>query len=209
MIDQDIKVDRRIQRTRQLLRDALMALVVARNDYNSIAIQDITDQANVSRTTFYLHFRDKDELLFTSLEEIYDELVATYTPQTRDDVIKSMSGSFEFADFEHVAQYADFYRVMISDHGSAAFVARIQHYLAHFIQRRILDPLLEAGQEYPIPIDFVAHYMAGAEIGIIRWWLETGMKQTPQEMARMQVELCTADIQRLAGLQRGVSVTGL
>ncbi len=60
------KVDRRIQRTRALLRDALMRLII-RKGYDEITIQDITDEANVARTTFYLHFADKDELLLGTM----------------------------------------------------------------------------------------------------------------------------------------------
>jgi AcrR family transcriptional regulator len=67
------KIDRRKARTRQLLRDALMALIVEKG-YEAISIQDIVDRANVARPTFYLHFKDKEELLFTSLVEIYEEL---------------------------------------------------------------------------------------------------------------------------------------
>ena len=59
MTDTPLKRDRRIERTHQLLSKALMDLIIERG-YDSITIQDITDRANVSRTTFYLHFKDKD-----------------------------------------------------------------------------------------------------------------------------------------------------
>ncbi|MBC8171477.1 MAG: helix-turn-helix transcriptional regulator, partial [Anaerolineae bacterium] len=67
------KLDRRKQRTRQLLRDALMALIVAQG-YDTITVQDIADAANVARTTFYLHFKDKDELLFEGMREMYETM---------------------------------------------------------------------------------------------------------------------------------------
>ncbi|MEO8397816.1 MAG: helix-turn-helix domain-containing protein, partial [Chloroflexota bacterium] len=67
------KPDRRIERTRQLLSKALMDLIIERG-YDTITIQDITDRANVSRATFYLHYKDKDELLYQSMTKIYDAL---------------------------------------------------------------------------------------------------------------------------------------
>ena len=59
------KVDRRIQRTRQLLEDALIALILEKG-YDKITVQNIVDQANVGRSTFYSHFLDKDDLMENS-----------------------------------------------------------------------------------------------------------------------------------------------
>lgn len=180
------RVDRRIQRTRQLLRDALMTLVVQRGEWDSIAIQDITDQANVSRTTFYLHFRDKEDLLFTSMQDMYDSLVEAFEPVAVDKAADP-----ETIDFDHVAQYADFYRVMLGPKGSGAFVERVHNYLAGVIIRHVIDPLRPHMTAPPAtPPEMIAHFLAGAEIGAIRWWLATGMQQTPLEMARALNEVC-------------------
>ncbi len=67
------KTDRRVSRTRRQLRNALMALILERG-YNAVTIEDITERADLGRTTFYLHFRDKEELLVESLEEIAADL---------------------------------------------------------------------------------------------------------------------------------------
>jgi len=54
--------DRRVQRTRRLLHKALMSCILEKK-YESITVQEILDRADVGRSTFYVHFRDKDELL--------------------------------------------------------------------------------------------------------------------------------------------------
>ena len=61
--------DRRVARTHKLLRDALHSLT-REKDYDSIAVKEILDHANVGRSAFYMHFRDKDELLASSIHEI-------------------------------------------------------------------------------------------------------------------------------------------
>ncbi len=81
------KIDRRVQRTRQLLRDALMALIVEKG-YDAISVQDITDHANVARPTFYLHYKDKEELLLSSVQEIYDDLAQNHPVVSYEDVPK-------------------------------------------------------------------------------------------------------------------------
>src|SRR5262249_39919028 len=107
------KIDRRIQRTHELLRNALMQLIEERG-YETITIQDITDRANVSRTTFYLHFRDKDDLLFTTMEELYDNLVEQiHIPRLGEGASSDLKVTVDSTDFQHVAEYANFYRVMI------------------------------------------------------------------------------------------------
>ena len=74
------RLDRRVSRTRRQLRDALMALILERG-YNMVTIEDITDRADLGRTTFYLHYRDKDELLIESLEAIAQDLKAQVEQQ--------------------------------------------------------------------------------------------------------------------------------
>src|SRR3990172_2299341 len=61
------KTDRRIQRTREVLQKALIELISERG-YDAITIQDIVDRANVGRTTFYLHYRSKDDLFMSCHE---------------------------------------------------------------------------------------------------------------------------------------------
>src|SRR5688572_21995012 len=62
-----IALDRRVQKTRKLLQDALVELV-AEKGYEAVTIREILDRANVGRSTFYAHFQDKDQLLHSILE---------------------------------------------------------------------------------------------------------------------------------------------
>ena len=183
------KTDRRIQRTRHFLRDALIALVIERG-YDAITIQDITDRANVARTTFYLHYRDKDELLLTSMLEIYQDLLARAQPITGPGDIDA--GTADPADFEHVAQYADFYRAMLGEHGSALFINRVLNFLTGMIHSHVIAPLLDEDEKPArIPPDMIAAAFAGMEVGIMNWWLANDMHHDPAEMARMTYQLTT------------------
>lgn len=185
------KPDRRIERTRLLLRDALMQLIVEKG-YHEITIQDITDRANVSRTTFYLHFKDKEELLFTGMVDLYNDLVKGYASMSREELLQYgvTETCFDPTDFVHVAQHADFYRVMVSEKGDAGFIMRVRQYLASITLQYVLEPLIVPGQTVRIPLDFLAHYTAGAQIGVISWWLENNMPYTPEQMARLMYYCC-------------------
>ena len=175
------RTDRRIVRTRQMLRDALIELIVERG-YDAINIQDITDRANVARTTFYLHFTDKDELLFSSMREIYQDLFHSILEGKNDSNMFPMETA---VDYLHVQKHADFYRIMVGEHGSPVFITRLRHFLAEAMRDYVIQPLLNAGAEAKIPVDVLANLLAGAHIGIIAWWLEQDMPYSPEEMARM------------------------
>src|SRR5215510_3081353 len=73
--------DRRIQKTRKLLHDALGGLIQEK-PYDEIAVQEILDRANVGRSTFYMHFRDKDELLLSSIRDMLGSVDATPLPSS-------------------------------------------------------------------------------------------------------------------------------
>lgn len=177
------KTDRRVQRTVALLRDALMALIQEKG-YDAITVQDIADRANVARTTFYLHFKDKDELLFEGMRAIYDDLIEREMRST-DAQSFSLFDLASPADFEHVAEHADFYRVMLSERGSMAFTIRVLDYLASVCQEGVAEPLEKSGKAARIPTDAIAYIIAGAQIGIMRWWLQNNMQHTPEEMGVM------------------------
>ncbi len=187
MVDAPVKRDRRIARTQQLLSRALMELVVERG-YDTITIQDITDRANVSRATFYLHYRDKDELMFASMEKIYDGLASSHEKEAAFDLSDVREDTpCEAGDFEHVAEYADFYRAMLSKHGSLGFLLRVMSYLTEAFQPAMEQQVGENGAK--VPVDLIAAFFAGAEVGVMKWWLENDLRYTPQEMARMHFML--------------------
>jgi len=187
-------LDRRQRRTRKLLRDALMQLIVEKG-FDSLSVQDIADRADVSRATFYLHFRDKEDLLFNSMRELYDDLAdkVHLFNDPQDVLAQIMVGNhdacLEASDFRHVAEYANFYRVLLSEKGVASFMVQVRHYLAQIFQEQIVDPALVAGNGPRLPPGLVAHAMAGAHISIISWWLEAGTQFTPEQMAQMAYSL--------------------
>src|SRR2546430_13862143 len=73
MFDNDKKVDRRIRRTRDRLGDALLELVKEKG-FDAVTVQEVLDRAQVGRSTFYAHYRDKDDLFFSDLEEFLEAM---------------------------------------------------------------------------------------------------------------------------------------
>ena len=180
----ETKLDRRIVRTRQLLRDALMELILEKG-YDAVKVQDVAERANVGRATFYLHYKGgKEELLLSNLEEIYDELVERIKPLKSEASLSGNHGASRAA-FEHAAEHRDLYLIILRGQGAAAIAQRIREYLADVIQAD-----LEAlDMKSPIPLEIVSHSMAGSLVTLITWWLENDMPHTAVYMAEIYAQL--------------------
>lgn len=182
----EAKLDRRKQRTRRLLRDALLALIVEKG-YDVLNVQDITDRADLRRATFYLHYADKDELLGAVLRAIFDELVQELEPLIKSDALGGKTQVETFAVmYRHIAANRSLYRVILSGQGGAATARGIRQYLAgHMLT--MLGQLPAA--HLKLPLDVLAHYMAGAELSLMTWWLEAGQPYSAEQMAAMTQQL--------------------
>ena len=118
------KNDRRILRTRKLLWEALIALIQEK-EYSEITIQDIADRANVNRVTFYLHYRDKQDLLENSVEVIFNDLTSKITPLTGEKFRLDVPPEGMTLVYRYIAENAKFYRIILGENGIPFLVDRI------------------------------------------------------------------------------------
>jgi AcrR family transcriptional regulator len=173
------KLDRRVQRTRALLRDALLTLIVEKG-YDELRVEDITERANLRRATFYLHYKDKDDLLFTVLTDTFDTLAEHVSAQAQGDVIAGKTKLAAFLPtFQHAEQYHTLYRILLSGQVGAGVARRIRDYLASLLERS----LTESGETLRVPVPVLAQAIAGVELALIQWWLEQDRPYSVEQMA--------------------------
>lgn len=179
------KDDRRIQRTRKALRDALHSLVLDRG-YDDLSVQDITDKANLGRATFYLHYREKDELLEDLLRELSDNFNQRYGGKVRFSDRKIVQTMFEYAE-----NFYDFYRIMMIGKGGVIGIRKLQVIIRE-TYTVFLNSLEESvGGKFAVPRDFLDNFQAGSLMSIVFWWLEQDMPYPPAEMADMVLALAS------------------
>lgn len=186
------KLDRRVRRTRKLLREALMDLVVEQG-YESITVQDIADRADIARTTFYMHYRDKEDLLTNMLDDLFEELIAEVpldgvTLDTMRHNAETTGQSVDSGiDFWFVDQHRAFFKTMLGKNGSAFFV--------HFFRERAKEIIIQflpqmVGDTQPnLPHDFVMSYVTGATMGVYNWWLEQHPELSYEEVDKMHTAM--------------------
>lgn len=182
-------MDPRIIRTRKYLRSALIELV-ANGSFNSITIQAITEHASLNRATFYLHYKDKNELLM----DVLDDLIGKSIPLPGDhspDVHKPI-----MATLIHVSEYREFYLVLLGENGVPAFTNKIQNLLASYITQWFKELHKSGTIQRPLP-DAVVRYYGAAYLGVISWWLENGMPNPPADFANLLIQLTNKGIEGL------------
>ena len=189
------QLDPRVVRTRRLLRRAMINLV-AREGYASLTVQQITDEAGLNRATFYLHYREKHDLLV----EVFDELMAEVTPDPGESESgKAFDPTRIVEVFEHVAGHADFYRVMLSEEGVPFFSSRVRSYVQEVVGRWFhwLQP---DAARVEVPLEISIPFTAAAYLGAIVWWLEHDMPLKPQAIAEQLILLTAQGVPRSLGL---------
>jgi AcrR family transcriptional regulator len=191
------RLDPRVVRTRQMLREAFMALIAERG-FEAATIQDITERATLNRATFYLHYRDKYELL----TDLFETLIGDITPMPPEDA--SLQSPYDVVPgvarvFEHFAEHADFYRSLLGSQGVLAFTTRIRDYIEE-VGRKWLDAPTSS-TESMVHREIAINYLASAYLGVLTWWLEHDMPYTSEEMAMQLMHLTAAGLHRSLGMQ--------
>lgn len=207
---QDKKMDRRIARTRTLLKDSLLNLIQEKG-YEAITIENITDRANLGRATFYLHYHDKAELLLESIDSIAEDLInqATQsgyipglTPDPANPVTPQKQSQSFLMVFKHASQKAELWRIILRGEGMTMASVRIREILGKIAGNYFEDQMREFSNsdQRLIPSEVAANYFAVSLMGFLTWWLESDMKYPAEQMAEMFRTMFFNGIQRAAGL---------
>jgi AcrR family transcriptional regulator len=184
------RIDPRVIRTRNLLRGALIELIPEKG-YEAITVKDITERATLNRATFYLHYRDKDDLLERGISEMWEEVAQRLPPPDVEDGRVAMGASKQATvkEFEHYQQHFKLYRALLGERGFAEFIHQLQEQVYQTYLKRARSTMDTFPEGLPPKIALVLRYHAGAEVAIIQWWLENDMPYSPEEMAEYMIDL--------------------
>ena len=179
------KDDRRIQKTRKSLRDSLHSLVLDRG-YDDLSVQDITDKANLGRATFYLHYREKDELLEDLLREFSQNFAQRHGNKINFSDRKVVQSMFEYAE-----DYYDFYRIMTIGKGGVIGIRKMQTIIREACAQYLDTVEAASGGTFTVPRAFLDNFMASSLMSTIFLWLEQEMPYSPTDMSDMFLKLAS------------------
>lgn len=194
--------DRRIVRTQLALRDALIELI-EQQSLDSVSVGDLCAAANITRGTFYNHYKDKEALLHALESEVISGL----------DVFQEHMANLKLTElakcvalkrplpllvemFDYLRDEGAFLHAVLGAGGDAAFAAHLRDSVCTNLVQSILHERYRKSSD-----PFVGYYVsfyASAYLGVIMRWVETGMAESSQEMA--------AIAQRLLFIKPGESI---
>jgi len=168
--------DDRAQRTRDRLGNAFVELIHEK-PIESVTVQNVLDRASVGRSTFYLHFRDKNDLLLSQLEKFLEMMSTT--------LIVRKEASHRVAPVAEMFAHIDNQRDLYSIHAGAGRLNDFFDLAQGCFARGIEHRLRESKRVPKIPhreLAARASAMAGSLLSLLRWWLDRGAKEPPAEM---------------------------
>ncbi len=177
-------LDRRIQRTRRLLQNALLELILEKG-YDAITVQDIIDRADMGRSTFYAHFEDKENLLLSEFEDMREQFDRHLTNQP---IPEEGPWGLTLLMFQHAQSQHRLYKALIGKQGGNTMISHINTYLSSLILEHLKLHLSKKKQKV-IPLEILAHYLVSSFMALMIWWLDHNMPYPPEQMNNMFEQL--------------------
>ena len=179
-----VKVDPRVRRTRRLLRDALVSLILEK-DFASISIKQITERAEVAYITFFRHFESLDQLLMEILDDGLGELqdhIETLAKQSETSALETEGRLI----FEYIERKADLFRILFKSQSVMRIRKKVVRNIAIIFQKSCL-PLARSGSQVTIAI--MSNHIATSLLALIEWWLDNHMNPEPAQMGKVYKSL--------------------
>ena len=171
-----------------MLVEALLALILEKG-YARITVQDILDRADVGRSTFYAHFRDREALLVACFDNLRDELrqeVGATTPgASPPDPVRPAA-----AIFAHAHRRRPVYRALCGRQGGSIVLGHLHGLVRELLQEQLQPHVAGGGPD--VPAEVVAEFHASATVGLLSWWVRRDFPYEPSELTDMYRRLALA-----------------
>lgn len=175
-------MDRRQQKTRTAIFKAFGTLLGHKN-YNNITVQEIIDEANIGRSTFYAHFETKDDLLKELCKELFGHIIdsaidCSHTHGLYSD--NSVPNSVFCHLLQHLEENNNNVLGLLSCESSEIFLRYFKDSLNELIQMQFVNHSRRGNQD--LPQDFLVNHISGSFVEMVLWWLKDPKKHTPEEL---------------------------
>jgi AcrR family transcriptional regulator len=198
--------DRRVRRTKRIIGAAFVALILEKG-YARVTVQDILDRADVGRSTFYAHYRDKESLLTAAFEDLREELrtdLAALDPGGPSNATGPVG-----ALFDHAYQRRAVYRALCGRQGGDIVYRHLRHLVGGLLRDHLRPHLTAAGSD--LPVDVVAEFYTSAALGLLTWWVDHDFRHGPVRLAQMYQRLAAPGLRAAldpVSPRRGVTAVG-
>lgn len=170
--------DRRLRRTHQSLVNALVARIQA-HGYDAVTVSDVLNDADVGRSTFYTHYRNKDDLLLTSISGPFGILADGFAATIRGDADDPKLESI----LEHFEENRLLFRCLMTGAAGQLMAARGTVLYGEMIETRLTDYCKVYDCRPTVSLSVIAQCLAAAHLAVLRAWLIDGASGSPATFA--------------------------
>lgn len=180
-------MDRRRARTERNVQAAFCSLL-ERKRYAQITVQDVLDEADVGRSTFYAHYRGKEDLLARLVDDICAHAIAPMGPEPEHDFSeRTDSASTVEHLLRHIRERRSGVRALVVGDGAGTFARLLHEGLAAQADRRL--PAEPGGAAGRVDRPFLVHHIAGSLTDLVVRWARGGFAEDPSRLAEQYVSL--------------------
>lgn len=178
------KTDPRVVKTRNSLRKALVYLM-RREKIEDISVQKITETANITRGTFYLHYKDKRDFIKSAMKEVLDDffdhvMVDSFNYHlTKERTVQVFSLD---KAFQYIEANADVFDVLLNNEQSNSFYEQFYNRLATYLTN--YGNTVNDQKQLTVPLNLQISFIDSALLGLISHWLQDGLIYTARFMTQ-------------------------
>lgn len=183
--------DDMIEKTKEKIQKSFLQLLKERN-FMKVSVQDIATGANINRGTFYIHYRDKYDLLNQMEESLlnrFDKHLKCLEPDIL--LLEAEKGNISMHAvevFHYIQINADRFQILLGENNHIGFHKRLKHFLnKHFVEKMIKNKTFFI--ELTVPQDYLSSFATSAFLGLIERWLDNDLDESPSEMAEMYIQI--------------------
>jgi AcrR family transcriptional regulator len=187
-------MDKRIQKTREALQQALLRLI-QQKPYEAIQIIDITNEANTARVTFYRHYSTKEELLLDIMDRIYEEMRSHFSQNQIENVLDLRQEPPNLRLFRFVDDNTDVIRILLTGPKAAIVQQRLRHYIVY----QVTQNFMQSPRLADLPLGLIANHVASCTIGNLIWWVIENKPYSAEYIARLTHSMSITGIFAIVG----------
>lgn len=194
-------MDRRQRRTKIRIREAFIDLI-SEIGLKKITVSELSNRADINRGTFYLHYQDIEDLLDSLQKELIKDLRQVTSQLDPNEIMEDQEKLYPLLVhiIESFAAHADLIIVLMGPKGDPSFLITWEQIVANLVLRKF-DEVPEEKQIAPIAPNYLATIISSIYTGVVLEWIDKGMKETPEEIARIisqfAIQPILSDLQNL------------
>lgn len=184
------KKDIRYYRTRKNIISAMTRLL-RKNYFEQITVTTICEEAQISRSGFYLHYLDKYDFVESYLKEFIDYANEVFQKQKQKDI-----GAFLLYMLTHLKNEEELLSLLLSKHGSVEIQDKIKQIMRENARKNIL-PYLTLTLQDETEERYTLAFLSNALLGTFQEWINSGQKETPEQMMQIIRRLIGYDFKKI------------